>query len=69
VTDKDVKRYISSKLLLDSLEFLPVREEAKMREDTGANHFHVDVQVQDGMREFGLWYSQVYMVLLGLRSL
>jgi hypothetical protein len=34
---------------------LPVREEAKMREDTGANHFHVHVQVQDEMKEFGLW--------------
>ena len=26
-----------------------------MREDTGANHIHVDVQVQDEMKEFGLW--------------
>ena len=26
-----------------------------MRKDNGANHFHVDVQVQDVMREFGLW--------------
>ena len=48
------RRSESTKLLLTT-NSLPVREEAKMRKDTGANHFHVDVQVQDGMRELGLW--------------
>ena len=48
------RRSESTKLLLTT-NSLPVREEAKMRKDTGANHFHVDVQVQDVMREFGLW--------------
>ena len=37
---------------------LPVREEAKMREDADANHIHEHVQVQDEMKEVGHWVPQ-----------
>ena len=40
-----------------------------MREDADANHIHEHVQVQDEMEESATGYSQVYMVLLGFKSL
>ena len=40
-----------------------------MREDADANHIHEHVQVQDEMEESVTGYSQVYMVLLGFKSL